>query len=599
VACYRRALSLRPDFAEAHNNLGNALKAQNQLDEAVAAFSEAIRCRAAYVESHYNLGKTYQAQGKFIEAAASFHAALHCQPHHAEVLNDIGVAFQEQDNHEEAKNCFQKALELNQTLPAAWNNLGTSLLSQQNGVEAGRCFEEALRLKPDYVAALVNLGNAHRDQSRPAEALDQFRRALCLQPGNAEIHNNQGVVLKESGRWDEALTAFHEAIRLQPDHAVAHHNLGSVFLELGQLAKAAECYHQALRIRPKMGEAHLGLGDVRRQQGRLAEAETCFLEAIRLLKEPAEGRTNLGILRLFQGKFAEGWPEYEWRRQMKSMISRSYARPLWKGEPLHGQTILLHAEQGLGDTLQFVRYAPMVKAKAGRVVLECQPGLVEILKCCHGIDRLVPAGAALPEFAVQIPLLSLPGLFGTTLETIPASVPYLRAAKARIAPWRERLSAPTGMKVGICWQGNPQHKNDRRRSVPLKTFAPLANVPYVRLVSLQRGQGQEQLDDPGQSLPVMRLMPGEENPAQAWIETTSLVASLDLVITIDTAVAHLAGAMGVPVWVALPFAPDWRWLQDREDCPWYPSMKLFRQRQPGDWKEVFQRLALELQLRVQ
>ncbi len=281
-----------------------------------------------------------------------------------------------------------------------------------------------------------------------------------------------------------------------------------------------------------------------------------------------------------------GWPEYEWRWRRQDASPPALTQPLWDGSSLQGKSILLYPEQGLGDTLQFIRYAPLVKQTGATVIVQCQPPLLRLLATCAGIDRLLPEGADLPPFDVQAPLLSLPRILRTTLASIPANIPYLSADPDLRARWRQSLSGVADFKVGIAWQGNPGHKRDRQRSVPLAAFAPLAEAPGVRLVSLQKGPGHEQLTELAERLRVLDLTDELED----FADTAALLSNLDLVITVDTAVAHLAGAMGIPVWVALPIVPDWRWLLERQDSPWYPTMRLFRQTAWGDWAGVFERL---------
>jgi hypothetical protein len=331
-----------------------------------------------------------------------------------------------------------------------------------------------------------------------------------------------------------------------------------------------------------------------RDQGRFEEAEASYRAALRLKPEHVDGHWNLSCLLLLQGKFTQGWPENEWRLHFKESLCLGLKPPTWDGTALNGQTILLRAEQGIGDTFQFIRYARLVKEKGGRVLVQCQPGLDGILAGCTGIDQLVPAGTPLPGYQKAVPLLSLPLLFETTLETIPAQVPYITAKSKRVDHWRSRLAAIPGLKVGICWQGSLKHKDDRRRSVPLSTFAPLGAVPGVCLIALQRGPGLEQIAQQNEHLKIVDLPGRSEDPAEGWLDTAALIQALDLIISIDTGVVHLAGALAAPVWVALPFMPDWRWLLNREDSPWYPTIRLFRQKKPGDWPEVFQRMAKEL-----
>jgi ADP-heptose:LPS heptosyltransferase len=294
------------------------------------------------------------------------------------------------------------------------------------------------------------------------------------------------------------------------------------------------------------------------------------------------------------GDFEHGWPEYEWRWRRPKSPPRRLPQPRWDGAPLAGKTLLVYMEQGLGDMLQFIRYAPLLKAQGANVLVECPAFLHPLLSRCPGIDRLLAEGSPLPEFDVHVPLLSLPHLLGTTLATIPAQVPYLYAGEERVQRWAEELRPLEGFKVGICWQGNRHHQWDHFRSFPVEHFAALAAVPGVRLVSLQKGPGAEQLRKLGGSFPVVELDSEKDASAAAFMDTAAIMKNLDLVVTVDTSIAHLAGGLGVPVWVALSAVSDWRWLLQREDSPWYPTLRLFRQRALGDWDGVFGRMAAEL-----
>jgi hypothetical protein len=294
---------------------------------------------------------------------------------------------------------------------------------------------------------------------------------------------------------------------------------------------------------------------------------------------------------LLGGHFERGWPEYEWRWRGNEAVFAPLNQPLWDGSALEGRTILLHAEQGLGDTIQFIRYARLVRARGGTVVVACPTPLIQLLTGCAGIDQLIPQGSILPPFDVYAPLLSLPGILGTSLGSVPAEVPYLVADAELERHWREKLGPLRAFKIGIAWQGNPGYLGDSFRSIPLTHFATLARVEGVRLFSLQKGPGSEQLSALGDLFPVTDLGSQLDNATGAFVETAAVMKSLDLIITSDTAVAHLAGALGVPVWVALPAVPDWRWMLDRADSPWYPTMRLFRQTAWGQWESVFARLA--------
>jgi hypothetical protein len=379
-------------------------------------------------------------------------------------------------------------------------------------------------------------------------------------------------------------------VRLRPDYAEAHNNLGVALMELGELQAAMTADKEATRLDPSYAEAHNSLGVALSGLCRLDEAIAGYSEAIRLRPNYADAYLNRAFAWLLKGDFEQGWPEYEWRWRTPDFILPNFHQPQWDGGPLAGRTILLHAEQGLGDTLQFIRYVPLVRKRGGKVIVQCPRMLRRIVaKSITGIEALTVPGETPPPFQVHCPLLSLPRLLGTTLATIPADVPYLKTEPELVKRWRRELAPVEGFKVGIVWQGSPQHKRDRFRSVPLTQFAPLAAVEGVRLVSLQKGPGSEQIA----MLPEGFVAFDAGGKIDDWAETAAVAKNLDLVVTIDTALAHLAGALGVPVWVALPYAPDWRWLLGREDSPWYPTMRLFRQTEPRAWGPVFERMARE------
>jgi hypothetical protein len=315
---------------------------------------------------------------------------------------------------------------------------------------------------------------------------------------------------------------------------------------------------------------------------------------LELKPDYADAHLNRAVAWLLAGDWQRGWPEYQWRWRTKHLIPRRFPQPAWAGEPLTGKAILLHAEQGLGDTIQFVRYASLVKQHDATVIMECPKPLLALLEGCAGVDQLVGQGDDLPAFDVHAPLLSVPGILNTSLETIPARIPYLFARPLLLEQWRRTLIGLDGFKIGITWQGSPKFRGDCFRSIPLRCFAPLARIPGVRLISLQKGAGAEQLAEVQGLFSVAEL--GSRLPD--FIDTAAVMKNLDLVITSDTGPAHLAGALGVPVWVALSFAPDWRWLLDRSDSPWYPTMRLFRQTELGHWPAVFEEIAGALRERL-
>ncbi len=560
AAILGRVVEVQPDGAEALHHLGVTLAEQGRQDQALDCFDRALRLQPAYPPAHHNRGNALRKLGRLAEAVAAYEEALRLDPEATDVCN----------------------------------NLGITLLALGRPADAAARFRQALRLRPDHADAANNLGVALAEQGHLAEAEAVYRQVLRRRPHAAQTHNNLGIALAAQRRYGEAIACYRRALRLSPDYPDAHNNLGNALRQEGQTAEAAAALEQALRLQPDYPEAHNNLAIVRIRQGSLDEALAGYAEALRLKPDYAEAHCNRALAWLLQGDFEKGWPEYEWRWRTRDFKPRAFDRPRWDGGPLEGRSILLWAEQGLGDTLQFVRYAALVKQRGGTVLLEAPPRLLPLLRRCAGIDHLLPAGGPPPDFDVQAPLLSLPGLLGTTLANVPAAVPYLSADPEWVRRWREDLRAVSGFRVGIAWQGSRTYREDRFRSVPLKHFAPLARLEGVRLVSLQKGPGLEQLDAVRRSWNVLDLGPRLDEAGGAFVDTAAVMACLDLVVTSDTAIAHLAGALGVPVWVALPEACDWRWLRERADCPWYPTMRLFRQRCAGDWDEVFGRIADEL-----
>jgi tetratricopeptide (TPR) repeat protein len=629
VATLRQALQIKPDFSEAHYNLGKILHDQNDLDHAVQHFQQAVLLKPDFPEGHFNLANALRDQGQWLQAVLSFQEALHLRPSYAKAHNNLGNLFLRVGFVEEAVRHLQQAvaqaprsLTFQTNLTAALkeqqkaqhlagsehqvsqkDKLQTSLaislarqadtLAAQGELEKARYyFERSLAIQPAFAEVLVNLGVLLGRQEKHQEAVDRYQEALRLKPEFVEAYVNLGSSLKELGRWTEATAALEQARGLNPLLPEIYINQASVFLAKGKLPEAEHQFRQALDLKPDDMEVWSSLSITLAFQGKQEEALQVLDRALTLKPHNGKAHYQKAMLLLAQGNLEAGWREYEWRWQCKEFGKRSFAKPRWEGESLEGKTILLHAEQGLGDTLQFLRYAPWVQKRGGKVFLEVPKALLPLLQPYGSVDGLVAQGTPLPLYDVHVPLMSLPGIFGTTLASIPAGVPYLFAQPQRIEKWRQGL--PKGRKVGICWQGNPQNKGDGYRSIPLQEFAPLAHVPGMHLISLQKGKGEEQLGEVGQELGIISLGKSWDEEG-AFLDTAAVLTHLDLVITCDSALAHLAGAMGRPAWLALSSVPDWRWLQQRSDSPWYPTLRLFRQKKLGAWKEVFEQMAAALQ----
>ena len=548
---------------------------------------------AAPAEEHARRGDAFWVQGQPQRAAASYEEALRLDPDHVDARVSLGVVRASQGKLDEAIGHWVLALKLRPDHASAHNNLGVALTEQGKLEEARASLEAALRHQPDYAEAAYNLGVLLIKQGLRPEAIARLEEALRLKPDHAQAYNNLGLLLNESGRPAEAAVMLAQAVRLRPSFVEAHNNLGLAYAALGRTELAEASYQEALRLQPGQWELHANLGNLQTDRGRHDEGLACYQRAV-CLKPDSPARWTRALALLANGDFERGFPEYESRWRHTGLIERALAQPRWDGAPLEGRTILLHVEQGLGDTLQFIRYASLAKQRGGVVVVECPVSLLPLLSRCPGIDRLVAQGSDFPEFDVHASLLSLPRLCGTTLATIPAEVQYLFPDLETVEHWRHALEAAPGLKVGIAWQGNPEYVNDRFRSVPLAEFEPLARLPGVRLYSLQKGRGTEQLRALAGRFEVSELAADLDATGGAFLETAAIMKNLDLVVCSDSALAHLAGGLGVRVWVALPAVADWRWLRDREDSPWYPSMRLFRQAALGAWGPVFERLADEV-----
>ena len=495
--------------------------------------------------------------GSLIEAEALYRQILVVDPRHADALHLLGVVAHQGGRHAAAVDLMR----------------------------------QAIAIQPRFAAFHCNLGNALSELGRHAEAIEAFQAAVRLQPDNAEAYTNLSHVLNRMGWFDKALAAADRAGRFGVGLPESHYNRGIALTGLGQPGQAAEAYAAALNLRPDYAEAHSNLGVALFDLGRIDEALEAYDAALRLKPDLADAHRNKAYSLLLRGDWAAGLAEYEWRWRAEAEHGppREFAAPQWAGEDIAGRTLLLHAEQGLGDTLQFCRYARLAAGRGARVVLEVPRPLVRLLTGLEGVEQLAAEGDPLPAYDVHCPLMSLPGVFQTAPETIPASVPYLGAEEGRRAFWRERLG-DGGFKVGVVWQGNPAASPDRRRSAPLAAFAPLAALPGVRLISLQKGHGLDQLDRLPAGMAVETLGEDLDAGPDAFVDTAAIMMELDLVVTVCTSTAHLAGALGRPVWIALHTVPHWVWTLTGETTPWYPSARLFRQTERGDWDGVFRRM---------
>jgi tetratricopeptide (TPR) repeat protein len=491
-----------------------------------------------------------------------------------------------------AEQIYRKILQAQPNNADAWHLLGRIAYQVGKHDLAIEHIAYAIRLAGEWAAFHQSLGDVYRALGRLPEAIACYHRALELSPDFAEAHNNLANALKDQGALEEAIACYRRALELKPDFAEAYSNLGTALSERDELTQAVACHRRALELKPDRAETYNSLGLALQAQGRFAEASAGYQRAIELEPHHAEAHYNRSMLRLLAGDFEQGLAEYAWRweTRRKPFILPPFPHPIWDGRPLEGRRLLLHGEQGYGDTLQFIRYAAQAKQRGAGVLVGCTKPLLRIVRSCRFVDQVVYEITSPQDFDVYCPLLSMPQLMKTTLGSVPHDVPYLFADPPLVEQWRGELGPIAGFKIGIAWRGNPKHRNDRARSFPLSCFQPLGHLPGIHLVSLQKGAGEEDLPEVRDRFPITEL----GSRLNDFMDMAAVMVNLDLVITCDTAVAHLAGALGVPVWVALPLVPDWRWMLDRSDSPWYPTMRLFRQDRRGDWQGVFQRIEAAL-----
>jgi Flp pilus assembly protein TadD len=490
---------------------------------------------------------------------------------------------------------------------------GTELLRQGSFAEAEAYLREVIRVWPKHPGALNNLGTSIWRQGRVGEAEEYYRKAMAEAPNDFGVLNNLGNALWEQSRPRDAVELYQQALRLQPDSPETQMNLGVALSDLGEFDQALAWFHTSLRLRPNVPEALDNVGMTLARLGRWDETITWYDRALAVRPDYAEAHRNRAFLWLAHGDYERGWPEHEWRFRCRNHRGVSVSRPAWKGEDLEGRTILLHAEQGLGDVVEFIRFAAPIKRRGARVIVACPDSLLRLLAEYPMVDSVHDWFGPVPDCDVHLPLMSLPAFLGTTLASLPGEYPYLAADPLTVSLWRPLIERTLSVaypgraqrshddrrtvRIGIVWQGNPTHRNDGRRSFPLRLFAHIAELPEVRLISLQKGMGIEQLNDPQRRFPVAvfpNCGPGGSD-RRDFLDTAAIMAQLDLVIAPDSSVAHLAGSLGVRAWVPLHAVSEWRWLIGRDDSPWYPSITLFRQDSAGDWESVFRRMAARLQ----
>jgi len=598
--------SLTPDVIPSNQNRGLTLNSAEAFQRAVAlhqhgGLREAEEIYRAILEvqpNHFgslqNLGVLYTNLSRPTEAVSLLQKALEQDPNSADACVNLGNALQALNRHQEAIVAYDRALAIEPSLASAHNNYGNALLMLNRPADAVTRYEKAIAINPGYAEAHYHLGCALQALDRHREAMARYEFALAVKPGYVEAHNNLGNALQALDRPEAAVAHYRRAITIKPDYAEAWMNLAAVLLSLGRHEEAVACLEKLMAMRPDFAEVHHGLGNAYEALCRHEEAIACFQRSIALRPGYAEAHWHEGQARLALGDYPVGWEKWEYRLLLPTSKRREFPQPqLRGGEILLGKTVFLYAEpgEGFGDTLQFCRYVPLVARQGAKVVLEVQAALRPLLAGLPGVSVVHAAGNPLVEFDYHCPLMSLPYAFKTTLATIPVEVPYLAPTAEKVEKWRATVGAGDPPLVGLAWSGRLRTGKFRNRPIPLRLLTPILEIPGLRFVALQKDMSESDR----QVLSMLSNVLDMGGRLEDFSDTAAALSLMDLVITVDTSVAHLAGALGRPVWIMLQFAADWRWLRGRQDSPWYPTARLIRQPTPGDWQSVATSLRAEVE----
>ena len=597
LACFDAIDTIRPDNSSNLFNKGSVLQKLGRHKEALAAYEEAARRGPPDAETELNRGNVLQKLGRLEEALAAYDLSSRYRRGYPQALYNKGIALQGLGRPQDALAAYDAALALDASYYEASCNRGNVLHELGHLGDALAAFTYALKIRPGFVLALTNRANILLQLGRAEEAILSCNEVLQRDPEHPQSLGIRGAALNKLGCLEEALASLDEAVRLNPSSPDAWLNRGNVLQELDRCPEAISCYDEALRIKPHYPEALSGLGVALKEAGRLDEALVSFDEALKYKSGFPDARNNRAGALLLKGSLKAGFEDFESRWDRSNAPPKSFISdlPKWAGQNLAGQAIIVWDEQGLGDLIQFSRYLLCLVEAGADVTLLCRKNMHRILRTLPKSIRLVDALDPNERFSFQSALMSLPYGFQTTLETVPAPIPYLHPEPSLVSKWAARIGNE-GFRIGIGWHGNKFI--NLQRSIPVPCFAPLASIDGVRLISLMKEQESIEVEMAGGRFTIEGLGDDFDSGANSFVDCAAVMANVDLVVTSDTAIAHLAGALGRPVFLALKHVPDWRWLMHRDDCPWYPTMKLFRQAEKGNWKSVFERIASTVEANV-
>ena len=584
VGLAEQAVEALPEIAHCYNTLGISNAATGQQDKALRAFQKAVTLKPDYAEAYQNMALSLQSLHRYDEAIDTCRKAVALDPKRAKAHVTMAECYHAQGDQAQAIHHYEEAVRIAPGLTQALSELAQLYQAQGQLARSAEALERLLKLAPHCAEVHTRAGILCRQMGRHKEAMQYYQEALRLKPGLAEAHNNLGNLLTHCNRHEEALFHYEQATQANDTYAAGFNNRAAALIHLNRVEEAVTHCRKAIALKPEYAEAHNTLASALMKQGQYPDAVDAFKHTLKLAPDYAEAHSNLAMIHLVRGEFEVGWREYQWRLKCPDFTKRYAApHPRWGGDSFSDKTLLVHYEQGLGDSIQFIRYLPRVKALGGTVLYQDRPPLQTLFDGTPGIDQFISTRETdLPHFDMQVSVMSLPSLFGTQSHSIPATSVYLKAEVGKIKAVRPYIQSHD-FNVGVVWAGSKAHKNNRNRSCDPALFQTLAQCPGIGLYGLQKPDNEPAIPESLKTTLVTNL--GEH--FQDFSDTAGAIAHMDLVITVDTSVLHLACAMGKPTWALIPFVPDWRWMLDRTDSPWYPTLRLFRQAQPGLWDPVF------------
>jgi tetratricopeptide (TPR) repeat protein len=608
-----KALRFRSDNPEAHCNLGVALQEKGRLDEAIAHYRRAIELNSSFAKAYCNLGNALHVKGLLDEAVTNYRRAIELNPSFAKAYSNLGNALREEGKVEEAITYCEKAIGIDPSFAEAYCNLGAAFRDKKLLNAAIANYRRAIELNPSFAKAQCNLGNALQEKGLLDEAITHYQMAIELNPSFAKAYSNLGNALREKELFDQAIVQCKKAIELNPSFAEAYCHLGATLQERGDIDQAIVNYEKALAHDPSLVEAYCLVGTAFQDKGNIGEARKYYERAIELNPQSESANFNMSLIVLQSGDFSKGWEQFEWRWKAESFLKRSsshqpgeFTQPVWDGTSLEGKSILIYSEQGIGDEIMFASCLKEVVDQADKCIVECDRRLMPIFSRSFPgalfIERKKDTDACLselPQTDVVIAIGSLPGLLRTDFSSFPGKS-YLVADPEKVHKWRDRFrELGDGLTVGISWRGGLIERVRRKRSIELGQWAGLFSLPGLKFINLQYGDCRNELKEVREKFGITIHDWEDADPLKDLDNFAAEIAAADLIISIDNSTVHMAGALGRPVWVLLPFMPDWRWMSGREDSPWYQTVRLFRQSSPGDWGPVMERVSGELKVLIE